>query len=199
MSDSTTVTSRGWWDLADADQFYPDDLPQDWRLSYFANSFRAAMLPAELWARADPQTVTRWRDDVPAGFRFVAERPAMLPPSSAQRLTPAIVTQLLGPTLGGWLEPIADTPTSAPASNVDRYLRYERAHEFPTEQRSTAALPAYGLFAAGELLSDFRRAKDRLSRATELQGRAPSLIILARPSSSQLTGWQELVELLGLA
>lgn len=48
MNDATRVSARGWWDLADRATFYPDDLPEDWQLSYFANCFRTTLLPASL-------------------------------------------------------------------------------------------------------------------------------------------------------
>lgn len=188
------VTSRGWWDLADSDLFYPDDLPKDWQLSYFANSFRAALLPAEFWASAAPETVTQWHDDVPPGFRFAAERAGPLPPGNVQQLTPTALIQLLGPRLDGWLEPIANASAGAGATATTRCLRYEH----PTNQASNVQRSAYGLLASTELLSDLRRAKDWLNRTTDGQGQAPKLIVLTRPSSSQLTAWQELLELLGL-
>ncbi|MCF7994218.1 MAG: hypothetical protein K9L88_05205 [Chromatiaceae bacterium] len=207
MSNTTMVTCRGWWDLADSDLFYPEDLPQDWRLSYFANSFRAALLPAALWTDADPQTAAQWYDDVPPGFRFAAEQ--SLTPSQATQarrhpLVPAELEQRLGAKLDAWIEPIDEsastTLSTITGSDANRRLRYQRR---PTDQRGETdperSCPScYGLIAPAELHRDLRRARDWLRKMAEQQGQAPSLIIMARPSSTDLSAWQELLDLLGL-
>jgi hypothetical protein len=205
------VTSRGWWDLADHDRFYPEDLPQDWRLSYFANSFRAAWLPAGLWTGADPQTVKQWHDDVPPGFHFAAEQPFGLRQDNGQplqdnhqQLAPALLEQLLGAKLEAWVEPVdrpaARTISANTGTDANRPLHYQRPQ---SEQRSDTAPDCsspecYGLIAPAELHRDLRQARHWLRKMTEHQGRAPSLVILARPSSNDLSAWQALIELLGL-
>lgn len=210
------VTSRGWWDLADRDLFYPEDLPQDWRLSYFANSFRAALLPAACWTGAEPQTVRQWHDDVPPGFRFVAEQPLRLrqdsgpqPQENDQQLVPAVLEQLLGAKLDAWVEPL-DRPASPAISansgpDANRRLHYRRPQAQPrSDTGPDCARPddsspdCYGLIAPAELHRDLRRARDWLRMMTEGQGRPPSLVILARPSSNDLAAWQALIDLLGL-
>jgi hypothetical protein len=51
-------------------QFYPDDLPAEWRLTYLANEFPGVLVPPEIWLRHDRQTLRSWRHDVDQGFRF---------------------------------------------------------------------------------------------------------------------------------
>ncbi len=61
------------WDHPDwDDQFYPDDLPPDWRLTYYGNEFSQVLIPQRQWASASGAW-EGWRDDVDAGFRFVLE------------------------------------------------------------------------------------------------------------------------------
>lgn len=126
MSDSTIVTPRGWWDLADASLFYPSDLPEDWRLGYFANAFSAVLLPAATWVQADTATLQQWREDVTPRFRFVAE--AGRGPKAADQA--AELGRILGPQLSDWLSPgllpvpVQDpsrgpSPDSAPQSGLD--------------------------------------------------------------------------------
>ncbi|MBK5941629.1 hypothetical protein CCR96_20735 [Halochromatium roseum] len=202
------VTCRGWWDLADSAFFYPEDLPHDWRLSYFANSFRAALLPAVFWTDADPQTAAQWYDDVPPGFRFAAEQSPTVSQETQDRhhqLKPAQLEQRLGAKLDAWIEPI-DEPASTVISTItgsdaNRCLRYQRRQ---TAQRSNPdpdrSYPScYGLIAPAELHRDLRGARDWLRKMAEQQGQAPSLIIMARPSSTDLSAWQELLDLLGLS
>jgi len=55
------------------DQFYPDDLPADWRLSYYSNEFDMVVIPAEYWASADLEE--DWLDDVDDDFEFYLQWP----------------------------------------------------------------------------------------------------------------------------
>jgi len=49
--------------------FYPEDLPEDWRLSYYANEFSAVLVPQEKW-QSEEADFEQWAEDVPEGFRF---------------------------------------------------------------------------------------------------------------------------------
>lgn len=88
------------WDLPHwNNSFYPDDLPQDWRLSYYANEFSAVLVPADVW-QAEQENLEDWGDEVGQGFRFYlqqAERVA----SEAELLK---VEQALGSCFGGFVE-----------------------------------------------------------------------------------------------
>lgn len=57
----------GW--LAD---FYPQDLPVDWRLSYYANEFPVVLVTAQEW-RLPGATALQWCEDTETSFRFVVE------------------------------------------------------------------------------------------------------------------------------
>jgi len=53
--------------------FYPDDLPQDWRLSYYANELSTVLVPQARWQahwQAEDADFEQWAEDVPEGFRF---------------------------------------------------------------------------------------------------------------------------------
>jgi hypothetical protein len=53
--------------------FYPDDLPDDWQLPFYATRFQAVYLPAARWQTVSADTWARWLDDTPPGFVFVLE------------------------------------------------------------------------------------------------------------------------------
>lgn len=94
------VMARG-WDHEDwvAQGFYPDDLPEDWRLPYYANEFRAVLVPAALWRVADAETVQAWLDDVPEEFQFFLELADV-----SKDIKPALsLAQTLKGHLGGFL------------------------------------------------------------------------------------------------
>lgn len=67
------VIARG-WDRSDwYGEFYPEDLPEDWRLSYFANAFQSVLVPAASWRGASGERLAQWAEDVPDRFRFYLE------------------------------------------------------------------------------------------------------------------------------
>jgi hypothetical protein len=67
------VAARGWSHPTWCDGFYPDDLPEDWQLSYYSNEFRAVVVPAEDFAVVDPLEVERWAEDTSEDFLFYLE------------------------------------------------------------------------------------------------------------------------------
>jgi hypothetical protein len=194
MTESTIVTPRGWWDLADATAFYPSDLPEDWRLGYFANQFGASLIPWSFWSRTDAAEWSEWADDVTMRFRFVAE----ISPASNSPRPHAELQRALGHTLGAWL-------------GADRHLDAQPDHDEPPESRripcwhATGSPPtrhvdadAYAAVAPSTLHRDLRGARRWLEELGKSNGQPPAVVILARPDTRTLTAWLQLVELLGL-
>lgn len=58
--------------------FYPEDLPEDWQLSFYNTQFRCVYLPFGLWRNAADEEVAHWLYDTQAGFHFVLEASAAL-------------------------------------------------------------------------------------------------------------------------
>lgn len=87
--------------------FYPDDLPEDWRLAYYAHYWRNILIPASAWARFTANT--DWVTDVPDTLRMYFEIPVDEVPASDVLLR---LASLLGPRLGGVL---GDGGPEAPA------------------------------------------------------------------------------------
>ncbi len=62
------------WDHADWNgTFYPEDLPEEWRLNYYSNEFSGVLVPEVVWRKADPEVVAGWCDEVAEGFLFFLE------------------------------------------------------------------------------------------------------------------------------
>ncbi len=74
--------------------FYPDDMPVDWQLAYYATQFGCIWLPQTRWLAATAKEARQWVEDTPAGFRFLLERPVRMRPGGAGLLA------LLKPKLG---------------------------------------------------------------------------------------------------
>ena len=71
---SCSVGAWGWrhpeWEK---DVFYPDDLPEDWQLSYYSNEFDLLVVPASYWPFAEEGE--DWLDEVDDDFVFYIEWP----------------------------------------------------------------------------------------------------------------------------
>jgi hypothetical protein len=93
------VSARGWSHPSWHGTFYPDDLPEDWRLSYYGNEFRAVVVPASEWIGLDTVEIERWAEDVSEEFLFYLE---IEDPLTDWEQT-AEVLKPLGDQLGGFL------------------------------------------------------------------------------------------------
>ncbi len=70
IHDKSIVVGACDWDHPQwQNNFYPHDLPADWRLSYYANEFLAVLVPQEKW-QAENVDFEQWAEDAPQGFRF---------------------------------------------------------------------------------------------------------------------------------
>jgi len=67
------VGACGWQHDQWQGQFYPDDIPFDWRLAYYANEFDTLLLPFEMWSKYKLEEIESWLEDVPAGFDLFFE------------------------------------------------------------------------------------------------------------------------------
>ncbi|MBI3432376.1 MAG: hypothetical protein HY018_09230 [Hydrogenophilales bacterium] len=67
---------------------YPEDLPDDWLLSYYNTQFQAVYLPAAVWQVASDADWAQWLQDTQDGFCFVLEPggAAAVPPASPRIL-----------------------------------------------------------------------------------------------------------------
>lgn len=69
------VGTYGWEHSAWLDVYYPDDLPEDWRLGYYANEFGCVVVPARVWGAASLGVIEQWLQDVGEDFMFFLELP----------------------------------------------------------------------------------------------------------------------------
>ncbi len=54
--------------------YYSEDLPEDWHLGFYSNEFPVVFVPASRWL--DNDALSEWGEDVSDSFRFVLEIPA---------------------------------------------------------------------------------------------------------------------------
>jgi hypothetical protein len=96
----TIIAAYGWQHASWLDTFYPDDLPEDWQLSYYSNEFSAVVIPHSLVSAADTDSYETWASDVNPGFQFIVELPA-----KGDILAALQNSRILEGALAGWLVP----------------------------------------------------------------------------------------------
>ena len=70
MYKNILIGCRGWNYDEWAPDFYPEELPEDWRFCFYSNEIRSVLVPLGDALGADPQ---QWREDCDEEFRFVFE------------------------------------------------------------------------------------------------------------------------------
>lgn len=85
MSDALLIGAQGWDHPEWHGRFYPEELPPEWRLTYYNNLLRAVLAPdLDNSAAANIQA---WADDTDASFRFVVRTPSEF--ADPDNITPA--------------------------------------------------------------------------------------------------------------
>jgi len=77
VNEPILIGTRG-WNHASGGDFYPAELPDDWRFCYYSNNLRSVLVPQENWDAVQRADVAQWLEDSDPAFRFVLELPATL-------------------------------------------------------------------------------------------------------------------------
>jgi uncharacterized protein YecE (DUF72 family) len=67
---TTHIGTSGWQHDTFDGPFYPDDLPRDDRLSFYADTFDSVEVNNTFYQSPDPDTLRAWRDQTPDDFTF---------------------------------------------------------------------------------------------------------------------------------
>jgi len=67
------IAAYGWSHKHWLSSYYPDDLPEDWQLSFYSNEFNAVMVPSVYWTDSSIVDCEQWSDDVHDDFRFYVQ------------------------------------------------------------------------------------------------------------------------------
>jgi len=71
------IGAHGWLHKAWKEEFYPDDLPREWQLGFYANEFPVVILPASYWYLGK-EAVKEWLEETDELPQFICEWPANL-------------------------------------------------------------------------------------------------------------------------
>lgn len=176
-------------------EFYPEDLPDDWRLTYYANAFEALGLAAGDWLHASPEELSAWVEDTRRGFRIYAELPLHPEAGIEARLA------ALAPRLAAILAPegcppglIGQTSRHAPVWALDAMPGLPQVVRSLAEAQEASRAPLVVLDGATLDLRAARQAMDALGpREGTLLVRAEPRVMLdalhTLQSLRELMGW----------
>ena len=201
------IGTEGWDYDAWSGVFYPEDLPVDWRLTYYANEYGVVLVPRRLWSGASASELESWASDVPTGFRFFLRVSAdgLDRGATVGRLSASV--EALGVRCAGV---VADAPTIEPEAGerlaVPIYFPRRTPEEDGLLYLADPSRCADGfdrvMLWATDRLPDLPRRRDALERLVSgcRPGRDAALFITGTPPD--LDGVEEtltLAQLLGVA
>lgn len=114
MTRTLEVGAVGWKHPEWVDTFYPDSLPEDWRLTYYSNEFRWVLVPAEYWKDRDIDSA-QWVEDVHDEFSFLLDLPCGRPPDGLDADSIMTAAAPLGEQIGGVVFRLAPEHLPTPA------------------------------------------------------------------------------------
>ena len=183
----------GWGPGPGDSTHYPDDLPQDWQLAYFANAFWGVLVPQPLWSAAGAAGASGWAAETPARFRFFLD---LATPASPPML--AAVVRAFGDRLGG----LVMSGTLSGARVGAGAARLCRAASASQVGGAAEGFDGFAYEVPADLIPDLRRARpwieERVS-AGPPNAPEPAVALLGHCALADLERWQTLVELMGLA
>jgi len=176
----------GWDPWSGDDRFYPDDLPPEWRLAYFANVCWAVAVPAEVWRAAGAAGARDWARGTPPRFRFYLEAEPGSP-----TIPVAPVAAALGERCGGLLGP---PPGADQAFDLEPRLILDPRTGPGTDLFATRGL-AWTVPTA--VIDDPRAARNWIERRVSASPAGLILALLGHCPEAAVERWQTLVELMG--
>jgi len=75
MHSRMEIGAAGWQYPSWSENFYDEELPPEWHLTFYSNEFRFCMIPWSDWGTASPEQLEQWADDIDEPFRFFLQLP----------------------------------------------------------------------------------------------------------------------------
>jgi len=75
MESRFEIGAAGWQYPSWAENYYDEELPPEWRLTFYSNEFRFCMIPWSDWGSTSRETLAQWADDIEHPFRFFLQCP----------------------------------------------------------------------------------------------------------------------------
>ncbi|MDH5446918.1 MAG: hypothetical protein OEY52_15330 [Gammaproteobacteria bacterium] len=71
------IGASNWLHPAWQEDFYPEDLPEDWQLGFYSNEFPVALIPGDLWPKIE-NDIAEWLEDCTDELKLICEIPKQL-------------------------------------------------------------------------------------------------------------------------
>jgi len=98
--DRIEAGSLGWTHPSWDNDYYPEDLPEDWRLDYYSHHFQVILMQTSEWLQASEDDAAQWLVDVKDSFVFfLAIEPQALSVAAIKQL--GLINAVLGERLQG--------------------------------------------------------------------------------------------------
>ncbi|MBD3669396.1 MAG: hypothetical protein HUJ29_01375 [Gammaproteobacteria bacterium] len=203
---SVLVGASGWEFPAWEDRLYPEDLPEDWRITYYSNEFSVVLLPLSRLAEADEEEVETWVEDTHDSFRFVLEIDQALSEGVKPRLRQlaskllAVVVHCEEVTLPSELEGLPRVLEKVAAKHCELDLQHGMGHCWDGE-----GAPCWGddialVCLQAEQYKDMRKLKEIITRCEPALQQGRRLVLLFEgnaPDLEVMRGARTIAELLG--
>ncbi len=178
----------GWDYPAWMGDFYPDDLPDEWRLTYFANEFSGVLIPRAEWEQADAEQFKTWVDEVSDSFRFYLELD-----STVATQVCLLTGRALGAALGGFVVPPGIEQSDLGGLPV--FVGTDSTHELEKVVKPAIIMKSNALGGLREQREWLETLVTKLPPAIDV----PFFIAGAPPSIGLLRNLRQLVQLMGYA
>lgn len=90
------IAAYGWDHPEWEGSFYPEDLPEDWRLDFYCNEFHAIVVPSSVWAGEHSAGPRQWASGLGEQTRVYLELPEQIPPERLAAVRKALSGRFAG-------------------------------------------------------------------------------------------------------
>lgn len=140
------IGTCGWQFPQWNDSYYPEGLPEEWRLAYYGNEYPIVLVPAAYWAQGRAE-VASWLDETDDRPEFICEWSLAL---AAQGPDTALeFIGMLGERVDGILLPLTEMPGEAQLATINTLAEsypvcLDWPNAEPTQLQSVLAHPLIG-------------------------------------------------------
>lgn len=129
QSDNIHIGTSGWHYKDWEGRFYPEDLPKNDSLAYYAEHFHTLEINNSFYQLPKTETLTMWRKAVPSGFLFAVKASRYITHMKKLKDAEAALTTFLNrvDVLGDELGPILFQPPPRWRFNPDRFYDFLEA------------------------------------------------------------------------
>ena len=116
---SILIGTCGWqypqWD----DSYYPEGIPEDWRLAYYGNEYPVVLIPAAYWSQGR-RAIDSWLQETDTSPRFICEWSFEYDRNAQDAMHDLIAA--LGERVDGILLPLSAMPDATQLATIDKLL-----------------------------------------------------------------------------